>query len=482
MNVPTSQEPAPVVTQERQRQRLAAAYQRLRKDPDDVTARLDVARMLFDTPRVDLIRRHVLRAARHPRIDWSNALLLGGFLFKLGEFEGAAQTLGDCLERGQISYAALMTLSAAQFQLDRTASARRNLAAAGWLRPITRPNKLLAGKPNILRLRSLTGSIRGSRKDKRGIYTHLLEGGHFALNNFLGRGGYNLFGADFAGGNLALTDDIPPCHVAINTVSCADLMPGPLAEIDQFLKRYPNLPVINPPRRVLETTRERNYQRLGGLRGVNFPRTLRIVNDGSPTEVRERLEAEHLGYPVILREVGTQTGKTMGLLETPEAVEAHLGETRPGANLYAIEFIDCRSEDGYYHKIRCFFIDQKFYPVACLTNDVWQIHSGDRYRVMSKSQAAQEMEQSYLSDPKNFLGEKAFAALHEIARVIDLDFFGIDFARDDDRGILVFEANAAMRHNFDHARNFPYTEPHLRRVSDAMQRMLAARINSRVTS
>ena len=419
-----------------------------------------------------------MRAVRHPRLDWPNALRLGDFLFKLGEFEGAGQVLGGCLERGQVSYDALLTLSATQFKLGQTASARRNLAAAGWLRPITRPNRILAGKPNILRLRSLVGCIRDIRNDSRGVYSHKLVGGHFALNNFLGRGGYNIFGADYAGGNLVLTDDIPPWQLAINTVSCADLMPGPLEGIAHFLESYPNLPVINSPARVLETTRERNYQRLDGLPGVKFPRTVRIVNDGSPAEVRERLESEGLGYPVILREVGTQTGKTVGLLNTPEAVETYLGQTPLGANLYAIAFVDCRGEDGHYHKIRCFFIDGKFYPVACLTNDVWQIHSGDRYRVMSQSQAAQEMEQSYLAYPEKFLGEKAFAALGHIARVIDLDFFGIDFARDGDGGVLVFEANAAMRHNFDHARNFPYTESHLRRVSEAMQRMLIDRINS----
>jgi CHASE3 domain sensor protein len=43
--------------------------------------------------------------------------------------------------------------------------------------------------------------------------------------------------------------------------------------------------------------------------------------------------------------------------------------------------------------------------------------------------------------------------------------------------LFVFEANAAMRHNFAHAQNFPHTEPHLKRISDAFENMIQSRLN-----
>ena len=51
----------------------------------------------------------------------------------------------------------------------------------------------------------------------------------------------------------------------INTISCADRNPSALREAETFLARYPGKAVINRPRKVLETRRERNFQRLASL-------------------------------------------------------------------------------------------------------------------------------------------------------------------------------------------------------------------------
>ena len=56
-----------------------------------------------------------------------------------------------------------------------------------------------------------------------------------------------------------------------------------------------------------------------------------------------------------------------------------------------------------------------------------------------------------------------------------LDFFGIDFTVLEDGRLFIFELNAAMRHNFDHAPAFPYTWPHLRAISQAFHAMAESR-------
>ena len=91
---------------------------------------------------------------------------------------------------------------------------------------------------------------------------------------------------------------------------------------------------------------------------------------------------------------------------------------------------------------------------------------------MSSTPSTQEDERRFLSDHETYLGAKAYNALHAIRDTIDLDFFGIDFTLDSEQEVIVFEANAAMRHNFDHAGKFPYTRPHLERISCAFKAMV----------
>lgn len=74
------------------------------------------------------------------------------------------------------------------------------------------------------------------------------------------------------------------------------------------------------------------------------------------------------------------------------------------------------------------------------------------------------------------IGDKAQRALGKVGRCLDLDFAGADFTVTPEGELFVFEANAAMRHNFDHADAFPYTRPHLERVSAAFDAMVHGKI------
>jgi hypothetical protein len=145
---------------------------------------------------------------------------------------------------------------------------------------------------------------------------------------------------------------------------------------------------------------------------------------------------------------------------------------------YVIQFHDCRNSQQIFNKIRVFFIDGNFYPVANLFNDDWNIHSGDRYSLMAHTQWTQDAEKSFLNNPIDYLGKDNFNRLFQIRDLINLDFFGIDFTIAQDGSLFVFEANAAMRHNFDRAQNFPSTKPHLKRISNAFEDMIQCRLQS----
>jgi hypothetical protein len=181
-------------------------------------------------------------------------------------------------------------------------------------------------------------------------------------------------------------------------------------------------------------------------------------------------------FPMIVRRVGSQTGSSVALLQDEAALSNHFQQSPPNQEYYVIQFKDCRRSQNVYNKTRVFCIDGTFYPVANLFNDSWNIHSGDRYSLMDKTPWTQEEEQAFLNDPVSYLGRETFDKFEKIREMVGLDFFGIDLTLLPDGTLFIFELNAAMRHNFDHAGNFPYTAPHLQRVSQAFDAMVQRRL------
>ncbi|MFN3231844.1 MAG: TauD/TfdA family dioxygenase [Alphaproteobacteria bacterium] len=456
---------------------LNKAYRAARQARHDVARRLTLATLLADAGRRDLALKHLRTAARLAPGDAGVNSALGNLLFQIGDFTPAMAALSQSVAADPVNPEAYATLSALRYNAGDGAGAHAHMIEAARRAPIHGPVSPDPALPNVLRFRAVENSAYSIKwNNTRHAYLKRLRRGHFALNALMEEARFNLYAASIYGDNLLTVRDLPPMDLALNTVSCADLNPDALKAVTRFLKFSGIENVINDPRKVLKTTREQNALRLGELDHVRFPQTELFRNDASPANVVKRLELLGLEFPMLVRAPGTQTGISMIKLEDQKAMVAHLERLPRGAELYAIQYVDMPDHHGLYHKTRCFFIDRRFYPIANLTNDIWQIHSGDRYRVMDKSETAQLEEQRYLNDPEAYLGTPAFSALHAIRDAIDLDFFGIDFTISPDGEVFVFEANAAMRHNFDHAENFPYTRPHLERASAAFQAMLEDRV------
>lgn len=465
------------VVSARARTLVAAAYTKMRANPQDKWARLEMAEALLHTPRPDLVRRHISRLCKQLPVHWPGLPRVGEVLFSLGEFKASRHVLMSSLEKGNVNAEVMRTLAAVSHRLGAKQAARRHLSISAALRPITYDTRAAPTLPRVLRTRSLDGSFYAIRRRKgASYYTKWLKNGHFSLKHLLPRAKLGMHVANIFRGNLELLEDLPEVDLIMNLIACPDLMQDSLSRVAALIERYPEIPVVNSPDRVLHTTRARNAARLGQIEGVFFPRTEEIVVNDNSEDTLKRIEALDFGYPLILREMGTQTGDTLEKADDRGAALAYLSKVARRGALNVIEYVDCRAEDGFWHKTRCFFIDGVFHPVANLTNDDWQIHSGDRYRVMSTSLASQDVERAYLEEPRAYLGERAWAALHAISADIRLDFFGIDFTLGPDGGLIVFEANAAMRHNFDHAENFPYTRPHLERVTKSFEGMIRSRL------
>ncbi|MEM9117868.1 MAG: TauD/TfdA family dioxygenase [Cyanobacteria bacterium P01_F01_bin.56] len=402
----------------------------------------------------------------------------GKLLLHIGQFADAKKVFRQCLEIAPSDYDSSLALSSL------VKIGGDNEKAQSILRPVIRQNPYVAQcpldpqKPTLLRLRGLDGSAYGIVQRSDGTHRYLLQGGHFSIRHLVNKQHYNLIIFNIIDDNVDELENITNADLLINTIACPDLKRESLLAAARLIDHYPNIPLINHPHRVLLTTRERNALRLNLIPGVHFPQTEKLVWDGVSGDAMAR-EIVSLGFtfPIIVRLVGSQTGSTVAFIQNETELHAHFQASQANREYYIIQFKDVRRSDQQspqliFNKTRIFFIDGNFYPVANLFNNSWNVHSGDRYRIMAQTPWMQEKERFFLNDPINYLGIQQFDKLRKIRDVVGLDFFGIDFTLLEDGTLFIFELNAAMRHNFDHAENFPYTKPHLQRISLAFDTML----------
>lgn len=391
-------------------------------------------------------------------------------------FDKAHALFSRCLQLDPQNGPAMFCLSALERKNGSRRAARALLNQAAKTTPIFAPPRHDPHKPTIVRTRCIDSGNYCVSRNRAGGYKMLFKGGHFSLGALLDAERVNLYVANLTDGSAAALDSGPVPDLLLNTVACADRGQRTLAGLAAYLADRPTLRVLNHPAAVLKTTRDGNYHRLNAVDHARFPQTERLVLDQDAKALVRSVQARGLTLPLIARVTGRQTGREMTLCHDWSALEQVLDAAQPGSQVYLIQFVDCRSNGGVFRKARAFFIDGRVYPIAYLANDEWQIHAGDRYRIMLDRPDLQEEERRYLADPEAVLGKKAYAALAEVGRVLGLDYAGADFTVTPDGDLFVFEANPAMRHNFDHTPSFPYTRPYLQAVSDAFNAMVHARV------
>ncbi len=335
------------------------------------------------------------------------------------------------------------------------------------------------GRLEVLKLRCLEGAryILGRHRD--GGPTVKLRGGHFSTSFLLDSRRIALHRLTFLG-ETPPEVDLPPVRLLLNTVGDADQAPSGLAGLERLIEHHPELPVINRPALVAQTTRDANHRRLDPLPGFAFPRTERFERAPGtpPADSAAAVRPRDFGWPLIVRETGTQTGRSVALLATEEELAAYFAASR-ATSFYLIAYRDSswRGPDGqrWFNKKRMFAIDGRLYPVVSHIDEVWNVHGSNRLTVMARNDWMTAQERAFLEDPEAVLGRAAYRRLEALVRLVGLDWFGFDFTQLDDGTLLIFELNAAMRHSFDHAANFPYMQPHMRAISAAFQEMVERR-------
>jgi Tfp pilus assembly protein PilF len=265
---------------------------------------------------------------------------------------------------------------------------------------------------------------------------------------------------------------LPPHAIVFNAIGDADRCRPALENAARLIKRT-DAPVINAPERVLETSRAA-AARFRGIPGVVVPRISLLARGDLIQDGPGALAERGFSFPLLLRTPGHHTGRYFELVPTPRDVEATV-EKLPGDRLMAIEYLDARHADGKTRKYRVLFVDGRIYPVHLAISRDWKVHYFSAE--MNDAPEHRAEEERFLEDMPGVLGSAAMAALERIARVLGLDYAGIDFGVNRRGRLLFFEANAAMiAPPPPDGERWRYRLPHVQRIYEAVRAMLFSRV------
>ncbi len=233
--------------------------------------------------------------------------------------------------------------------------------------------------------------------------------------------------------------------------------------------RGSNARIINSPDAVLRSTRDQIARRMAGIEGLVVPRVHRF-RIRRPDQATRAIAQAKMTYPVIIRAPGTHTGMVVGKFDSAAEVDAAMIE--PGEYL-ATEFIDFRSDDGIYRKMRVYCIADRKVFRHLVTSDRWNIHYKERDRFHGQRPPLIAEESALFERSEGALPDAIHAVIDRIRERMRLDFFGIDFAIMPDGRMLLFEANATMSFfaSFDDPR-FPYLVRCVKPAGDAFRALL----------
>ena len=268
---------------------------------------------------------------------------------------------------------------------------------------------------------------------------------------------------------------IPDHDVLVVGIGESDENRGILLSLEEVFADWPR-PVINAPKHIPNTGRDRASALLHDAPGIFMPPTLRATRAQLLTVATGGAELPELfegtTFPIIVRPYGSQAGRDLAKVTDAGELAAYL-EKVAAPDLYISRFIDYRSADGFFRKMRVALIDGA--PFACHmgVSSNWMIHyvNAGMYEEAWK----REDENRWMESFDAFAAKHA-TALAAIASRTGLDYVCIDCAETPDGQLMIFEVDHVMVvHAMDPENQFPYKQAHMKKVKDAFRDLLVSR-------
>lgn len=251
--------------------------------------------------------------------------------------------------------------------------------------------------------------------------------------------------------------------------------PENLPILEQLVPQLANwpCPVINSPLHIPFTNRQKLSQLLQHAPGVLMPKvypasrgTLQNLAQ-QPTSLADVFPG--CNYPIIIRPIDSQAGRDLEKIESIAELGDYLSRiARP--DFFISRFIDYRSTDGFYRKMRIVLIDGVPLASHFAISANWMIHYVNAG--MYEDAWKREQEAAFLENFEQLTARHrdAITAIHERLK---LDYICIDCAELPHGELLVFEIDHCMVvHAMDSLGVFPYKQEPLQKLKQAFRAFL----------
>ena len=255
--------------------------------------------------------------------------------------------------------------------------------------------------------------------------------------------------------------------ILFNQISDADSHTITLSKVNNMVNKF-NLICINHPKKIMETTRDKIYQKLKDINKLIVPKTI-SVNSRTPNELISSIKNANIQYPIILRECGAHGGVTTYLLKNPQEIRELYAIALDGRGYYITQYHEYKDSDGLYSKIRLVVVDGEVYLRHILYANEWIVHASND---IINHKMRLEISKNFISEIK----PQIEPIITEIYNVIGLDYFGIDCHIDRDMNMTIFEVNANMN-VFIATENSIFIE-HIEMIREALVQMILKKGNS----
>lgn len=268
------------------------------------------------------------------------------------------------------------------------------------------------------------------------------------------------------------TRAIPRVDLIVNGLCDSVAATAAIVDAQTILRTHADVPSINAPERLRGLGRERLGRTLAGIQGVRTPDARRVTR---ATLAASGDDVDGLVYPLLVRPIDTHGGRGLEKLERPAELPSYLARTK--ADLYDCSaYVDYRSSDGWFRKLRIMFVDGVAYPYHLAIDNRWMIHY---YRTTTTATPWMHDEEAhFLAEPEHVVAGWR-SAVPAIAAALGLDYVGIDCAQLPDGALLVFEADPGMLvHAFDASEAGRAKRAAFHRIRSALMALFHRRVAS----
>jgi hypothetical protein len=269
---------------------------------------------------------------------------------------------------------------------------------------------------------------------------------------------------------------MPDHDVAIVVAPDGDVARPSMAVIETMAATWPR-PILNAPTAIGVLDRDRLYQRLQGIAGLEIPQTVRASRMQLSTLAAGNLALDRLleggAFPLIIRPIGSHAGFGLAKLDDGAALAGYL-EEREEDDFFLSRFVDYAGPDGMFRKYRIVIVDGKAYACHMAIADEWKVWYLNADMALSVPHRLEEA--LFMGEFDQRFAVCHAAALAEMSARLGLDYVAIDCAETAGGALLVFEAdNTAIVHDMDAPNIYPYKSPQMKKIFQAVQAMLYRR-------